>query len=193
MLNRYSNVSKSSRKSRSYCCRFSAMPIGSWAAVIAYYSCGVNSCGVNSCGVNSCRLNNCGVDMLLIDVILRCILRIRESNKKGMHTDVNKFYFFLENYKLEYILLYSYWLSDCYTNLDILYTIKCPNSYNNLTINKSEAKYNISICLTEYRKRRRRGKRKNWERERKRKRKRIEEKKRKGEMESQIRKVGIQI
>jgi len=36
MLNRYSNVSKSSRKSRSYCCRFSAMPIGSLAALTSW-------------------------------------------------------------------------------------------------------------------------------------------------------------
>jgi len=33
------------------------------------------------------------------------------------------------------------------------------NSYNNLTVNTSEAKYNISICLTEHRNRRRRWKR----------------------------------
>jgi len=60
--------------------------------------------------------------------------------------------------------------------LDILYIIKYPNSYNNLTINRSEAKYNISICLIEHRKRRKRGKRKEL-RERKKEKRRIKEKK----------------
>jgi len=31
-----------------------------------------------------------------------------ESNKKGRYTDINKYYFVLENCKLDYILLYSY-------------------------------------------------------------------------------------
>jgi len=63
--------------------------------------------------------------------------------------------------------------------LDILYIIKYPNLYNNLTVNTSEAKYNISICLIEHRKRRRRGKRKELrERERERERKRERERER---------------
>jgi len=75
------------------------------------------------------------------------------------------FIFFFSFYALSnklrcYILLHWYWLSNCYTNLDILYIIKYPNSYNNLTVNRSETKYNISICLTDRRKKRRRGKRK---------------------------------
>jgi len=62
--------------------------------------------------------------------------------------------------------------------LDILYIIKYPNLYNNLTINTNEAKYNISICLTEHRKRRRRGKRKELrEREKEKENRRIKEKK----------------
>jgi len=62
-----------------------------------------------------------------------------------------------------------------------LYVIKYPNFYNNLTVNRSEAKYYISICLIEHRKKRRREKRKELrERERER---------RKEEKESRIRKV----
>jgi len=53
-----------------------------------------------------------------------------------------------------------------------MYIIKYLNMYNNLTVNTSEAKYDISICLIEHRKELRERER---EREKKRKRKRIEE------------------
>jgi len=80
---------------------------------------------------------------------------------------------------------------NCYTNFDILYIIKYSNSYNNLTVNRSEAKYNISICLIEHRKRRSREKRKELrEREKERE---WKNKRKKEEKESRIRKVCIQI